>query len=159
MCHLGKIINYKCQCGKTLANKNIKEGLMKKFLKFGAALTALVLGLACFVSCSSNDDGSTSLSVTLTGSEWGYKMSDYSYGSSYYTKGYITHNGYITKESDNVAGEFNITGTRLYIKIYEGQTLYGNIVFYIFDSESNYRIGRVYTTKNNDKFELHYEEY
>lgn len=29
---------------------------MKKFLKFGAALTALVLGLACFVACS-NDGG------------------------------------------------------------------------------------------------------
>lgn len=57
MCHLGKIINYKCQCGKTLANKNIKEGLMKKFLKFGAALTALVLGLACFAACSNDDDG------------------------------------------------------------------------------------------------------
>lgn len=61
MCHLGKIINYKCQCGKTLANKNIKEGLMKKFLKFGAALTALVLGLACFAACSNgNDDGGSS---------------------------------------------------------------------------------------------------
>lgn len=62
LCHLGKIINYKCQCGKTLANKNIKEGLMKKFLKFGAALTALVLGLACFAACS-NDDGGESRSV------------------------------------------------------------------------------------------------
>lgn len=36
---------------------------MKKFLKFGAVLTALVLGLACFVSCSSNDDGGDSRSV------------------------------------------------------------------------------------------------
>lgn len=61
LCHLGKITNYKCQCGKTLANKNIKEGLMKKFLKFGAALTALVLGLACFAACSNgNDDGGSS---------------------------------------------------------------------------------------------------
>lgn len=34
---------------------------MKKFLKFGAALTALVLGLACFAACSNgNDDGGSS---------------------------------------------------------------------------------------------------
>ena len=35
---------------------------MKKFLKIGAALTALVLGLVCFVACS-NDDGGDSRSV------------------------------------------------------------------------------------------------
>lgn len=39
---------------------------MKKFLKFGAALTALVLGLACFAACS-NDDGGESRSVVA---EW-----------------------------------------------------------------------------------------
>lgn len=33
---------------------------MKKFLKFGAALTALVLGLACFVACSNGSDDSGS---------------------------------------------------------------------------------------------------
>ena len=34
---------------------------MKKFLKFGAALTALVLGLSCFVACSNgSDDGGSS---------------------------------------------------------------------------------------------------
>lgn len=54
--HLGKITNYNCQCGKTLANKNIEEELMKKFLKFGAVLTALVLSLVCFMACGEEEE-------------------------------------------------------------------------------------------------------
>lgn len=53
---MGKITNYNRQCGKTVANKNIEEELMKKFLKFGAVLTALVLGLVCFAACGEEED-------------------------------------------------------------------------------------------------------
>ena len=44
-----------------MADKKFKEELMKKFLKFGAVLTAVVLGLACFAACSSEDEGGASV--------------------------------------------------------------------------------------------------
>lgn len=129
---------------------------MKKFQKFGAVLAALCLGLFCFAACNTDDNGSTVLRVNLTGSTNGYKMYDYS--GSYYTKGYITYNGYITQNSESVAGEFNIIGSTLRIELYEGQTLSTGAYFYIADG-NNYRIGRVYFTKTNDKLEANYEEY
>lgn len=131
---------------------------MKKFLKFGAALTALVLGLVCFVACSNDGGGSTVLHATLTGSNSGYKMYDSDLYSEYYTKGYITYNGWITSQSENVAGEFSIIGSSLRIEIYEGQTLSSTAYFYIANG-NNQKIGRVYFTKTNDKLELKYEQY
>ena len=139
--------------------KKTKEELMKKFLKIGAALTALVLGLVCFVACSNDDGGSTVLHATLTGSSSGYKMYDRSWNpEGYYTKGYITYNGYITSQSESVAGEFSIIGSSLRIEIYEGQTLSSNIYFYITNG-SNQNIGRVDFSKTNDKLELKYQQY
>lgn len=60
LCHLGKIENYNCHCGKNSGEQKIKEKLMKKVLKIGVVLTTLVFGLVCLAACS---DGEESRSV------------------------------------------------------------------------------------------------
>ncbi len=73
---------------------------MKKFLKFGAVLTALMLGLACFVGCGEENDGD-SRSVVAEYKEKNHYSSSYIF---YSDDTYEVKTGIVVHEKGTYSG-------------------------------------------------------
>lgn len=141
---------------------------MKKFFGIGAAFFALAFAALFFTACGETNDGVTY--IWLTGSDNGYRISEYSTtAGEYFTEGYIYNKkifGHETieisnEENEDAAAEFKISGSNLRIEIYEGKTLPSGNYIYVYSGKSGKAelIGDIYITKTDGKPEFNYEEY
>ena len=119
---------------------------MKKFLKFGAALTALVLGLVCFVACS-NDDGGDSRSVVAEYQD--AELEPYVY--IFYSDGtYEFTSSQQVKEKGIYSGSPTKRGTMTMQRQYSFDTVSGGLISDI----GNYKI----IIDKNDDGDLYFED-
>lgn len=118
---------------------------MKKFLKIGAALTALVLGLACFVACS-NDDGGDSRSVVAEYQDT--ELEPYVY--IFYSDGtYEFKASQQVREKGNYSGSPTKRGTVTMQRQYSFDTVSGKLI----PDAGNYLI-----TINKDGDDFYFED-
>lgn len=119
---------------------------MKKFLKFGAALTALVLGLACFVACS-NDDGGNSRSVVAEYQERNYEP----YLYIFYSDGTYEYKEY---QQLTEKGKYTGTPTKRGAVTMQREYFLDEVSGKLIPDAKNYRI----TIDKNDDGDLCFED-
>lgn len=140
--------------------------IRKKFRILTAGF-ALIFAVIFFAACSESSWNDGVHYIWLTGSNSGYRISDYKNTDKYYREGYIYNKGFfgieITSKNDkgNAAAEFKIIGSSLRIEIYEGQTLPSGNYIYVYSGTTGAGelIGDIYITKTDDKPEFTYKSY
>lgn len=140
--------------------------IRKKFRILTAGF-ALIFAVIFFAACSESNWNDGVHYIWLTGSNSGYRISDYKNTDKYYREGYIYNKGFfgieITSKNDkgNAAAEFKIIGSSLRIEIYEGQTLPGGNYIYVYSDMGGGEelVGRIRITKTDGKPEFTYTSY
>ena len=142
--------------------------IRKKFRILTAGF-ALIFAVIFFAACSESNWNDGVHYIWLTGSNSGYKISDYDYNAKeYFTKGYIYNKGLFgieiaaDNENEDAAAEFKIVASSLRIEIYEGQTLPSGYYIYVYygeEKEIPELIGKIQIIKIDGKPKFIYEEY
>lgn len=139
----------------------------KKFRNL-TAFFALTFAAIFFAACSESNWNDGVHYIWLTGSNSGYRISEYdNKPGEYFREGYIYNKGFfgieITSKNDkgNAAAEFKIIGSSLRIEIYERQTLPSGNFIYVYSGTTGAGelIGDIYITKTDDKPEFTYKSY